>query len=179
MPIKTPQTSAGAEGCKPSRTPSTPRETPRPPAAKSPATPTPARADAPPPPADLPGTLPPPAGGVGKMDAGAGVGAGTLIGGVAQGRGPSSPTSSPTSSASRRLRVGMRVRNASGRGVWGFGSIVGVVPAGTHPRWYCRRHSLPMVFGERCAPVWRDRCIVLGDDGRYHSPRNVEVCDGR
>ena len=174
MTAKTPQTRAGAEGCKPSRTPSTPREAPRPPA-KSPATPTPARADAPPPPADLPGTLPPPAGGVGESDAGAGVGAGTLIGGGAQGRGPSSPTSS----ASRRLRVGMRVRNASGRGVWGFGSIVGVVPAGTHPRWYCRHNNLPMVFGERCAPVWRDRCIVLGDDGRYHSPRNVEVCDGR
>lgn len=175
MTSKTPQTSAGAEGCKPSRTTSTPRETPRH-HEKSPATPTPARADATPPPVDLPGTLPPPAGGMGESDAGAGVGAGTHIGGGTRGRGASSLTTA--SSTDLRLRVGLRVRNASGRGVWGFGSIVGVIPAGTRPRWYCRRHGLPLVFGERCAPVWRDRCIVLGDDGRLHSPRNVEVCDG-
>ena len=157
MTAKTPQTSAGSEGCKPSRTTSTPRETAHRPA-------------------DMLGTLPPPAGGMGESDACAGVGAGTHIGGGTRGRGASSRTSA--SSTALRLRVGLRVRNASGRGVWGFGSIVGVIPAGTRPRWYCRRHGLPLVFGERCAPVWRDRCIVLGDDGRLHSPRNVEVCDG-
>lgn len=175
MTAKAPQTSADAEGCKPSRTHSTPRETPRPPA-KSPATPTPARADAPPPPDDLPGTLPPPAGGMGESDACAGVGAGTHIGGGTRGRGSSSRTSA--SSTALRLLVGLRVRNASGRGVWGFGSIKAVIPAGVSPHWYCKRHDLPMLFGKGVRRVWRDRCIVIGDDGRLHSPMNVEVCDG-
>ena len=174
MTSKTPQTSAGAEGCKPSRTTSTPRDTPRHPA-RSPATQTPAPADATPPPVDLPGTLPPPAGGMGESDAGAGVGAGTHIGGGTQGRGHVSRNDGMSDVS---LRVGMRVRNASGRGVWGFGSIKAVIPAGVSPHWYCKRHDLPMLFGKGVRRVWRDRCIVLGDDGRLHSPRNVEVCDG-
>jgi len=148
MRRKTAQTNAGAEGCKPSNS-----ETPT---AQAPAAIDPARPARPAP-------RPAPAPGMGDRRTRTGVGGGTLIGGSAQGRG-----------ASSRLRIGMRVRNASGRGVWGFGSIVGIVPAGVHPRWYCRHHDLPMVFGDRCAPVWRERCVVLGDDGRHHAPRHVE-----
>ena len=112
----------------------------------------------------------------------AGSGAGGAAGGCG-GRGAGVPgragnARGPHGQTQSGFGIGSRVRNASGRGVWGFGSIVGVIPAGTRPRWYCRRHGLPLVFGERCAPVWRDRYIVLGDDGRLHSPRNVEVCDG-
>lgn len=177
MTPKQTRATARAVGCKPSHATNTPREAPRPPS-KSTATPTPARADAQPRPDDLPGHPHRPDGGMGGATAGTGAAAGTLIGGVAQGRGQSSPTSSPTSSASRILRVGMRVRNASGRGVWGFGSIYAVIPAGVSPCWYCKRHKLPMMFGEKVTRVWRDRCIVKGDDGKLYAPRNVEVCDG-
>ena len=100
---------------------------------------------------------------------GSGLGVGGSAASIAASRG--------TARGAHACSFVVMVRNL-GRGVWGFGSIVGVIPAGTRPRWYCRRHGLPLVFGERCAPVWRDRCIVLGDDGRLHSPRNVEVCDG-
>lgn len=71
--------------------------------------------------------------------------------------------------------VGARVRNASGRGVWGFGTIVGIIPSGVNPRWFCRRHDFPCVFGRRCDVVYRERFVVMGDDGRYHVPRKVEV----
>lgn len=74
--------------------------------------------------------------------------------------------------------IGSRVRNASGRGVWGLGTIVAVIPCGVNPRWFCRRHKLPIVFGRRCEVVLRERYIVLGDDGRHHIPMRVEVLDG-
>lgn len=73
------------------------------------------------------------------------------------------------------FRVGARVRNVSGRGVWGFGTIATVIPANVSPRWFCRRYRLPLVFGKRCATLTCTRYIVLGDDGRYHTPRKVEV----
>lgn len=69
----------------------------------------------------------------------------------------------------------MVVRNASGRGVWGKGIVVGVVPCGVNPRWYCRRHGLPNVFGRNSEAVWRERYVVMGADGRLHVPRQVEV----
>ena len=71
--------------------------------------------------------------------------------------------------------IGARVRNASGRGVWGFGTIVGIIPSGVNPRWFCRRHDFPCVFGKRCDVVYRERFVVMGDDGRYHVPRQVEA----
>lgn len=70
--------------------------------------------------------------------------------------------------------VGERVRNASGRGVWGFGTIVAIVPSGVNPRWYCRRKKLPCVFGRRSEAVHWERYVVRGDDGRHHAPRRVE-----
>lgn len=72
-----------------------------------------------------------------------------------------------------KFRVGDRVVNASGRGVWGFGSIVGIIPPGVNAWWWCRRHGLPAMFRGRSCPMWRERYIVLGDDGMYHAPRRV------
>ena len=71
--------------------------------------------------------------------------------------------------------IGSVVRNVSGRGVWGKGTVVGVVPGGVNPRWYCRRHGLPNVFGRRSEAVWRERYVVMGADGRLHIPREVEL----
>lgn len=114
----------------------------------------------------------PPAGpGVGDMDARRGGGSGTLIGGVTRTRGLDSPS----------LRVGDVVWNASGRGVWGFGAIVAVIPAYVHPRYWCRCHGLPLVFGRRSSRVAWERYVVRGDDGALHTPRHVlpAVVDSR
>ena len=62
-----------------------------------------------------------------------------------------------------------RVRNL-GRGVWGFGSIVGWIPAGVCPWWWCRRKGLTQIFRKRTGPLVRARPYVWGDDGRYHLP---------
>ncbi len=71
-------------------------------------------------------------------------------------------------------RVGAKVRRV-GAGIWGFGTIVGIVPAGVNPRWYCRRHNLPVLFGVRSESANYVRYIVECDDGRYHTPNKVEV----
>lgn len=90
---------------------------------------------------------------------------GTARGGVARTRGV--------------FHIGDEVRNTSGRGVWGLGTIIGVVPAGKNPRYFCRRKGYPMVFDRMSERVWRERYIVQGDDGRYHVPRKMEaVGDG-
>ena len=82
-----------------------------------------------------------------------------------------------TRSGSERVRVGSVVVNASGRGVWGKGTVVGVIPSGVNPRYYCRRHGWPNVFGKRCDVVWRERYVVMGDDGRRHIPRRVRLAE--
>lgn len=75
------------------------------------------------------------------------------------------------------FRVGEIVRNV-GVGVWGFGTVVGVVPVGVDPRWYCRRHGIPMAFGARAGvDDRRVRLVVKCDDGRYHVPRMVEAVE--
>lgn len=75
--------------------------------------------------------------------------------------------------ARRGFRVGDEVRNC-GAGVWGFGTIVAIIPASVNPRWYCRRHKLPLVFSAKTEAVWEERYIVKCDDGRYHAPRKLE-----
>ena len=69
--------------------------------------------------------------------------------------------------------VGDRVVNASGRGVWGLGTIVAVIPAGVNPRWWCRRNGWPLMFG-RCETVHRPRYVVRDDRGKLVVPRKVE-----
>lgn len=74
----------------------------------------------------------------------------------------------------RSFAVGDKVRRV-GAGVWGIGTIVGIIPMNVNPRWYCRRHGLPIVFGARSESAMYARYIVACDDGRYHTPRNVEA----
>ena len=68
----------------------------------------------------------------------------------------------------------VRVRNL-GRGVWGFGSIVGWIPANVSPWWWCRRMGCKQIFSRQTGPLVRARPYVLGDDGRYHLPERWEV----
>lgn len=74
----------------------------------------------------------------------------------------------------RRPCVGAKVRRV-GAGIWGFGTIIGIVPCWVNPRWYCRRHDLPVVFGVRSESANYVRYIVECDDGRFHTPNKVEV----
>lgn len=67
-----------------------------------------------------------------------------------------------------------RVRNL-GRGGWGFGSIVGWIPADVRPWWWCRRMGWKQIFSRQTGPLVRARPYVLGDDGRYHLPERWEV----
>ena len=73
-----------------------------------------------------------------------------------------------------------RVRNL-GRGGWGFGSIVGWIPANVRPWWWCRRMGWRIsaypeyIRSRQTGPLVRDRPYVLGDDGRYHLPERWEV----
>ena len=108
----------------------------------------------------------------GNRTARAGGPSGTVIGGVARTRGD-------LSSASRRgVRVGDEVTNESGRGVWGKGTVVAVVPPDVAPWFWCKRRGLPLVFGRKCAPQFCERYIVLGDDGELHTPRRVAPVEG-
>lgn len=97
---------------------------------------------------------------------------GTVIGGVARTRGNISPA------ARQRVSVGDEVTNASGRGVWGKGTVVAVVPPDVAPWFWCKRRGLPLVFGRKCAPQFYERYIVLGDDGELHTPRRVAPAEG-
>lgn len=76
--------------------------------------------------------------------------------------------------------VGDVVENASGRGVWGKGVVVGVIPTGVSPRYFCGRHGFPVgLFRWRTEVVNEPRYIVRGEDGRLHAPRRVRrVEDG-
>ena len=72
--------------------------------------------------------------------------------------------------------VGDRVVNASGRGAWGVGTIVAIIPAGVNPRWWCRRNGWPLMFG-RCETVHRPRYVVRDDRGKLVVPRNIGRAD--
>ena len=67
------------------------------------------------------------------------------------------------------LARAFRVRNLGG-GVWGFGSIVGWIPADVSPWHFARRRGWVQIFGRRTGPFVRRRPYVYGDDGRYHCP---------
>ena len=67
-----------------------------------------------------------------------------------------------------------RVRNC-GSGAWGFGSIVGWIPADVSPWHYCRRMGWVQIFSRHTKPLVRRRPYVLGDDGRYHLPKRWEA----
>lgn len=181
----------GAEGCHPSRMPATPRkrtnERPQHPRndpenasnpAKPPPPSKPKQAAAPvapgarscrpsAQPASRPPTRPR---AMGDRRTRTGVAGGTVIGGVARTRGDISSTP---------LLVGDAVRNTSGRGVWGLGTIIAVIPPDVWPRVWCKNHGLPLVFGAGCSPQFYERYIVRGDDGRLHTPKHVEKVEVR
>lgn len=92
--------------------------------------------------------------------------AGRVAAGPRNARGPLAQTQSG-------FGVGDRVVNASGRGAWGVGTIVAVIPAGVNPRWWCRRNGWPLMFG-RCETVHRPRYVVRDDRGKLVVPRKVE-----
>lgn len=104
---------------------------------------------------------------MGDRTARAGGASGTVIGGVARTRGAGSARER------ERFAVGDVVRNASGRGVWGKGTVLAVIPPDVYPWVWCKRRGLPLVFGRRCEPQFYERYIVRGDDGALHTPRRV------
>lgn len=104
---------------------------------------------------------------MGDRTARAGGPSGTVIGGVARTRGAGSAR------GRERFAVGDVVRNASGRGVWGKGTVLAVIPPDVYPWVWCKRRGLPLVFGRRCGPEFYERYIVRGDDGALHTPRRV------
>lgn len=104
---------------------------------------------------------------MGDRTARAGGPCGTVIGGVARTRGAGSARER------ERFAVGDVVRNASGRGVWGKGTVLAVIPPDVYPWVWCKRRGLPLVFGRRCGPEFYERYIVRGDDGALHTPRRV------
>lgn len=69
--------------------------------------------------------------------------------------------------------TGCLVHNDSGRGVWGFGTVVAVVPAGVSPYFFCRRNGIPQMFRPETCSIPAPRYIVMGDDGRLHAPERV------
>ena len=69
-----------------------------------------------------------------------------------------------------------RVKNL-GRGVWGFGEVVGWIPADVTPWIFCRRMGWRQIFSRYTKPLMRTRPYVLGDDGRNHLPEKWEVVE--
>lgn len=82
-------------------------------------------------------------------------------------RGPLAQRPSPQS------LVGCEVFNASGRGVWGRGEVVAVIPAGVMPYYFCRRAGLRQLFRRDTCASFSPRFIVRGDDGELHAPERV------
>ena len=66
-----------------------------------------------------------------------------------------------------------RVRNL-GRGVWGFGVVLGWIPADVSPWHWAKRKGLTQIFSRRTKPLTRTRPYVLGDDGRHHLAQRWE-----
>lgn len=74
----------------------------------------------------------------------------------------------------RRIRVGDRVVNASGRGQWLVGVVVGVIPADVYPAAWCSRHGFPALFRSGTRPGVRERYVV-SVDGRLFTPETVRL----
>lgn len=69
--------------------------------------------------------------------------------------------------------IGSVVSNASGRGVWGQGEVVAVIPAGVSPYYFCKQNGLRQLFRKDTCVLWTPRFIVRGDDGKLHAPERV------
>lgn len=82
-------------------------------------------------------------------------------------RGPLAQRPSPVD------MTGAVVRNASGRGVWGSGTVVAVVPPNVSPYFFCRRNGIPQMFRPETCSIPAPRYIVMGDDERLHAPERV------
>lgn len=69
--------------------------------------------------------------------------------------------------------IGAVVFNESGRGVWGRGEVVAVIPAGVSPYYFCKQNGLRQLFRKDTCVLWTPRFIVRGDDGKLHAPERV------
>jgi hypothetical protein len=69
--------------------------------------------------------------------------------------------------------IGSVVFNESGRGVWGRGEVVAVIPPGVSPYYFCKQNGLRQLFRKDTCVLWASRFIVLGDDGKLHAPERV------
>jgi hypothetical protein len=86
-------------------------------------------------------------------------------------RGPL--TQRPRTKAQSQSLIGSVVFNESGRGVWGRGEVVAVIPAGVTPYYFCKHNGLRQLFRKDTCVLWSPRLIVRGDDGKLHAPERV------
>lgn len=86
-------------------------------------------------------------------------------------RGPL--TQRPHTKAHPSSLIGSVVLNESGRGVWGQGEVVAVIPAGVSPYYFCKQNGLRQLFRKDTCVLWTPRFIVRGDDGKLHAPERV------
>lgn len=86
-------------------------------------------------------------------------------------RGPL--TQRPHTKAHPSSLIGSVVLNESGRGVWGQGEVVAVIPAGVSPYYFCKHNGLRQLFRKDTCVLWTPRFIVRGDDGKLHAPERV------
>lgn len=82
-------------------------------------------------------------------------------------------TQRPHTKAHPSSLIGSVVFNESGRGVWGQGEVVAVIPAGVSPYYFCKQNGLRQLFRKDTCVLWTPRFIVRGDDGKLHAPERV------
>lgn len=82
-------------------------------------------------------------------------------------------TQRPHTKAHPSSLIGSVVLNESGRGVWGQGEVVAVIPAGVSPYYFCKQNGLRQLFRKDTCVLWSPRFIVRGDDGKLHAPERV------
>lgn len=82
-------------------------------------------------------------------------------------------TQRPHTKAQPQSLIGSVVLNESGRGVWGQGEVVAVIPAGVSPYYFCKQNGLRQLFRKDTCVLWTPRFIVRGDDGKLHAPERV------
>ena len=70
------------------------------------------------------------------------------------------------------IGVGTEVRNASGRGEWKSGVVVGVIPAKYNAKWYVRHMGWKGVSSAGDSRINIDRYLVESD-GKLYCPRKV------
>ena len=82
-------------------------------------------------------------------------------------------TQRASTKASSNSLIGAEVFNDSGRGVWGRGEVVAIIPAGVSPYYFCKRNGLRQLFRKDTCSLYCPRFIVQGDDGKLHAPERV------